>query len=277
MNLLGASILSPTGVKGLNLMIVFADVRNHGFIYRIFNQVMSEDIIKKRQPWLQDYSYARGLAKFLTLKTFMQAVIAPLIYASSVLIPSGNMVDDHQLLIKSNQPIIIFSHGIAGSRFMYSQFAHEACKRGYMVIAIEHMDGSAISFQDEKGQIMHYQHPPGDEEAAKVFRRTQLIKRSKELESLLKHVNETWPNRDIYLAGHSFGGTTAFYSSTLEKVQKLGVKKVLLVDPWWYALEESDLNNGTSSKYYCATTEKFHWPEQDQMAERIVNSGNLSI
>jgi pimeloyl-ACP methyl ester carboxylesterase len=147
-----------------------------------------------------------------------------------------------------------------------------------MVIAIEHMDGSAMSFQDEKGQIMHYQHPPQDGESMRVFRRTQLIKRSQELKNVLEHVYETWPNRTIYLAGHSFGGITAFYTSTLQAVKKLGVKKVLLVDPWWYALEESDLNNSSDSSYYCATTEKFHWPEQDQMAEKIINSGkNYSL
>lgn len=258
--------------------VVFADVRNPRFIYRLFNQVNSEEVNKKRRRWLEDYSYARGLSMFLTSKTsLIQHAIAPLIYASSALVPSGHMVDDHQVLIKPNQPIILFSHGIAGSRFMYSQFAHEACKKGYMVIAIEHTDGSAISFQDEKGQVVHYQHPPGEEESMKVFRRSQLIKRSQELRNLLEHVHQMWPNREIYLAGHSFGGITAFYTSTLQAVQKLGVKKVLLVDPWWYAFEDSDLKNESDSTYYCATTEKFHWPEQDQVAEQIINSGKYSF
>ena len=254
--------------------IVFADVRIPRFTFRIFNQVNSTEVVKKKKRWLEDYSYAQGLSLFLTSKTsIMKHAIAPVIYAASALVPSGYMVDDHNLLIKPNQPIIVFSHGIAGSRFMYSQFANECCTRGFMVVAIEHTDGTAVAVKDDKGQILHYQHPPPDEESVKVFRRTQLIKRSQELRHLLEHIHEQWPNRDIYLAGHSFGGITAFHASTHHSVQKLGVKKVLLVDPWWYALEDSDLKNESSSSYYCATTEKFHWPEQDQMAEKILSTG----
>lgn len=252
--------------------IVFADVRNSRYIYRLFNLIKSDqDVIKKKKKWLQDYSYAKGLSMFLTSKSsLMQHAIAPLVYAtSSVLVPNGLMVDDHQLLIKPDQPIIIFSHGLAGSRFMYSQFAAECCMRGFMFIAMEHMDGSAISFQDDKGQITHYQHPPEDGESVKVFRRTQLMKRSHEMRNLLENVHELWPNREIYLAGHSFGGITAFYTSTHHSIKNLDVKKVLLVDPWWFALDDSDLKNVSDSTYYCATTEKFHWPEQDNAAEKI--------
>ena len=254
--------------------IVFSDVCNHHFVIRIYNQIQSDNLIKQKKKWMEDYSYAKGLSIFLTSKTsFLKHALAPLVYATSSLIPGGHMVDDHSLLIKPDQPIIVFSHGIAGSRFMYSQFAIECCKRGLMVVAVEHMDGSAIAAKDEKGQILHYQHPPDDEESIKTFRRTQLIKRSQELKNVLEYVSEKWPNRDMYLAGHSFGGITAFHTSVNQSVKKLGVKKVLLVDPWWYALEESDLGSKSDSIYYCATTEKFHWPEQDNVSEKILNSG----
>lgn len=58
---------------------------------------------------------------------------------------------------KSKWPVVVFSHGVGCPRLMYSSICGELASRGYIVIDMEHRDGTApyCSVTNSEGNISH--------------------------------------------------------------------------------------------------------------------------
>lgn len=51
---------------------------------------------------------------------------------------------------------IVFSHGLTGSRALYSTSAMELASNGFIVLALDHHDGSCAYTEDQNGKEYHF-------------------------------------------------------------------------------------------------------------------------
>ncbi|KIY74180.1 hypothetical protein CYLTODRAFT_341028 [Cylindrobasidium torrendii FP15055 ss-10] len=209
-------------------------------------------------------------------------VLWPLVYFYGAILRLPVYPNAPLLRPKQNAwPLVIFSHGLGGSRTAYSQICSRMAATGKVVIAIEHRDGTSpcciTNRYDADGkptpEVVYYLqeeklHRPVKHDEYLPLRQEQLQFRCHEVHatystflSLLQApgsgphavrlvdgspVNqEDWTSddgkplveamRDVTMAGHSFGGCTAFHVlSTLppEHAARIPITKMLIYDPW---------------------------------------------
>jgi predicted dienelactone hydrolase len=61
---------------------------------------------------------------------------------------------------QSKLPLVIFSHGLGGNMEVYSQFCLDLASFGFVVVALEHEDGTASFAKDASGQVIKYKRTP---------------------------------------------------------------------------------------------------------------------
>lgn len=186
--------------------------------------------------------------------------------------------------IEQQWPLVIFSHGLGGSRTAYSQYCSRLAASGKVVLALEHRDGSGMAcrprswegntkdthrsivylretdvYWEDGEEPTDFPKPLRGEQLA--FRRHEIyimyrafqkfIQKTSEIEienidgipldkaswsgltssgsSIIKH------SEDVILAGHSFGGATAFSllsSKPGENYSPIPISKIIVLDPW---------------------------------------------
>ncbi|MES1908078.1 MAG: hypothetical protein MHM6MM_001083 [Cercozoa sp. M6MM] len=136
-------------------------------------------------------------------------------------------------------PVIVLSHGLKGTADVALSLARYYSSRGYLVVCVEHGDGTASLAQTETGRLQYYLHPKPDMEftTRMKWRRRQLRRRVAEIRAVLEALQE-WHEDGmcridfdrISLLGHSFGAATVLTAAALEKPGRLHA--VLAHDPW---------------------------------------------
>lgn len=158
-------------------------------------------------------------------------------------------------------PVIVLSHGLAGCADMYTDLCRALASFGYIVMALEHEDGSGVHATRADGTKIRYTRPdsltPYSRQKVTTFRAGFLQHRVDEVERVLSHLQhpkEGAPTADVSLhqilrladashvslVGHSFGAASSFLAA-----QHLGSKYPLrlaaLLDTWAFSLPDTTL------------------------------------
>jgi platelet-activating factor acetylhydrolase len=209
-------------------------------LVRLFYPTDDDDGVRRSSPtWLPQPSreYARGYADFLkqpVLPTSLAISLA--VYHTTI--PASENAPPLRLDPDARLPVMIFSHGLGGSRNVYSQYCGSMASYGIFVAAIEHRDGSApnsvVNAGTKEQYTIPYRRITEYSERTKHLRTSQLAQRTFEvskLVALLRDINhgngksfkineDKKKHIDLFkgllhtekgqfiMAGHSFGAAT---------------------------------------------------------------------
>lgn len=147
---------------------------------------------------------------------------------------------------------VVFSHGLQSATFLYTMCLRDLAAHGFLVLAVNHQDGSNLHTVTREGADKYY----GAKEPLELRdkREPQLRRREEEMRELIGELASRregvlaglpeWLSIDtasIVVAGHSFGGTTAMRTAVNLPEQ---VKGVLTFDPWVYPYDREALDGG---------------------------------
>ncbi|KAK9469261.1 platelet-activating factor acetylhydrolase [Lipomyces arxii] len=209
--------------------------------FRIFYPAKIVDTANKSHPyWFPEdrKEYIKSYVKFLGRSSLLANLLSRVPFVPNVVLPcisNAPLLDPHPSDHK--WPVIVFSHGLGGTRNAYSQFCGSMASHGNIVVAPEHRDHSApVSFVRDfsaagtPSKEVPYRRMIEVNEEARILRTYQVVQRVREIKSIAKvlleqkldlipadetvHVDFDYAkvNTDldkIIYSGHSFGAATA--------------------------------------------------------------------
>ncbi|KAJ3305119.1 Platelet-activating factor acetylhydrolase [Kappamyces sp. JEL0829] len=261
-----------------------------GTLCRIFYPSNDKGSFKKSSSWLPSkWKYAKGYGRFLHVPTVLIALFMypALGMGKTPSIPKLNLADSAD---GKGFPVVFFSHGLGGMRTTYSQACGNLASRGFIVVSIEHADGSACYTSRAGGtiEVLHY-HPskddllPGEEVQEGLLRvRTKQVntRRDEVVQTLdlMKDINEgnlasvlaldrsilsvlaqfkgKFDFDSCIMMGHSFGAATSI--NTLHSTD-IDFKCGVLLDPWMYSVSNPTPKVGVP--ILNVQSHRFHWKE----------------
>lgn len=187
------------------------------------------------------------------------------------MVPDGPLADDFATGKKKLIPIL-FSHGLTSSRCLHSTYARELASHGYIVLMMDHADGTCCYTEVKQGTTFKpipfdYSVPYLNYEDMKqkleirVPETTKLIdyvSTDKFLQEELHMDNRAKLLLDsLVLAGHSMGGSTALKVANQDR----RVKCCLTMDPWLVPLkaeiESGELTNFSQKAIFMINNKTF--------------------
>jgi len=165
-----------------------------------------------------------------------------------------NHLDERKLGVNLNAPIahveegktplILFSHGLAAHKHMYSAFLKEWASHGFIVAAVDHPESVFLPVIDELDFIQKRKPQLKDRRDA-ITRVLDFLYVEKNVQGLFQDDSIHLNYDKIFGAGHSFGGATVLECGTLDFRIRGGL---ILLDPWLAPCEEMILKSTTAKQ-----------------------------
>ncbi|MEW5311473.1 MAG: hypothetical protein WDW38_003186 [Sanguina aurantia] len=245
-----------------------------GFTGRIFYPCVRPDSFWARPwslpwigSWMEGVRHSRGYPHFLfywAKKTVKTRVLKEALSAVAWMMGTCTRMDyvTHNAPVKqtcSKMPIILFSHGLGGTRNSYSRLCSEWASQGFMVVSMEHTDGSGSAVRVPylaadgttiRTKWLYYDGISKDTHVVKIAHRVRELQSCREvLEALdagkvpgvtwasgaLEQFQDRLDTTRVTAAGHSYGGATVAALVATDPKFGCGVA----MDPWWGALGEA--------------------------------------
>ena len=180
-------------------------------------------------------------------------------------------------------PVVVFSHGITGSRHLHQALFEHLSSQGYIVAAIDHSyDCNLTVFPD--GRIANYRSDiTGDPDSISI-RKQQLETRSRDVIFVLDKLTQIQSGkiksmlngkinlRKIAVGGHSYGGATAILSASRDD----RINTCFILDGWINPVPNSIIKTGLRKPFL--SVGRPDWKDSDYpdnytyLSELVTNS-----
>ena len=222
----------------------------------------------------------------LRSKTLASAGKIPAFLPSHLNMISTNTRNDVACSNKLDKyPVLIFSHGITGSRHLHQILFEHLASKGYIVFALDHsFDANLTIFPD--GKIADYRSEITGHPDSVLIREKQINTRAFDVGFIIDQIREIETGMidsklsgrldldRVALGGHSYGGATAILASHSYDI----VKACVVLDGWISPIPDKVISEGINVPFLFMGRPSWHdsdYPgNYERLADLITHSSN---
>ena len=182
-------------------------------------------------------------------------------------------------------PVLIFSHGITGSRHLHQILFEHLASKGYIVFALDHsFDANLTIFPD--GKIADYRSEITGHPDSILIREKQINTRAFDIGFIIDQIRKIETGiidsklsgrldlDRVALGGHSYGGATAILASHNHEI----VKACVVLDGWISPIPDKVISEGINVPFLFMGRPSWHdsdYPgNYERLADLITHSSN---
>jgi len=185
---------------------------------------------------------------------------------------------------KGGLPVIIFSHGITGSRHLHQALFEHLSSRGYIVIALDHSyDSNLTVFPD--GRIADYRSELTAHPDSVQIRENQINTRVQDIIFILNQLTKIQNNEircplsgninleKMAIGGHSFGGATAIQSTKVDK----RIQACFVFDGWINPVPDQTIKSGLRKPFFAMGRPSWRdsdYPDNYDLLNKLVSNSS---